>query len=108
MAEKQKLIYWIALASILVIAAFMRLYGIHWDEGFPYTPHPDERAILMKAQDMHFPKLDQLGSLLDSEKSPLNPRWFPYGTFPIYVLKIKLLQAKILFLKNIALKLYTQ
>ena len=66
----------------------MRLYGIHWDEGFPYTPHPDERAILMKAQDMHFPKLDQIGTLLDSEKSPLNPRWFPYGTFPIYVLKI--------------------
>ena len=66
----------------------MRLYGIHWDEGFPYTPHPDERAILMKTQDMHFPKLDQLGTLLDSEKSPLNPRWFPYGTLPIYVLKI--------------------
>ena len=85
---KQRRIYWITLATILVMAAFMRFYGIHWDEGFPYTPHPDERAILMKTQDMHFPKLDQLGSLADPDKSPLNPKWFPYGTFPIYVLKI--------------------
>ena len=42
-------------AGILVVIALalgLRLYGINWDQGFPYTPHPDERAILMKVAEI--------------------------------------------------------
>ena len=63
-------------------------YGLDWDDGFSWTPHPDERAILFKVVALSFPGLSDLPSLLNAEESPWNPRWFPYGSFPLYVLKI--------------------
>ena len=77
-------------AGILVVIALalaLRLYGINWDQGFPYTPHPDERAILMKVAEISPPTLGEIGSLFDADESPWNPRWFPYGSFPLYLLK---------------------
>ena len=53
-----------ALAAILAAALGLRLYGLGWDAGFDWTPHPDERAILSKTVQISFP-LDDLGSLLD-------------------------------------------
>lgn len=69
------------------MALALRIYGINWDSGFPYTPHPDERAILMKVGELDFPSVRRLDSLLDTNDSPLNPHWFNYGTFPMYLLK---------------------
>ena len=77
----------LALAVTLGIALALRLYGVEWDSGYPFTPHPDERAILMRVGELSLPSLGEVGSLLDADESPLNPRWFPYGSFPLYLLK---------------------
>ena len=85
---RQRLTYWanrLALPLLLAAALAFRLYGIDWDGGHLY--HPDERAILTHTYDLALPPLDNLGVLFDADESPLNPRWFPYGTLPIYALK---------------------
>ena len=76
------------LAIVLLLALALRLYGLDWDDGFGWTPHPDERAILFKVVALSFPGVSDLPSLLNADESPWNPRWFPYGSFPLYVLKI--------------------
>ena len=78
----------VLLIAILVVALALRFYGLAWDEGFSYTPHPDERAILDRVLGVSPPGLGELGLLLDAEQSPWNPRWFNYGSFPLYVLKV--------------------
>ena len=75
----------LALPLLLAVALVLRLYGIDWDGGHLY--HPDERAILTHTYDLGVPSLHNLGVLFNADESPLNPRWFPYGTLPIYVLK---------------------
>ena len=77
----------LALALTLGIALALRLYGVEWDSGYPFTPHPDERAILMRVGELSLPSPGEVGDLLDADRSPLNPRWFPYGSFPLYLLK---------------------
>ena len=76
-----------ALLAICLLALGLRFYGLNWDDGFPYTPHPDERAILAKVDEIAPPSLGNLGVLLDADESPWNPRWFPYGSLPLYLLK---------------------
>ena len=78
----------IVLAAILVVALALRFYGLNWDEGFGWTPHPDERAILFKVIEIELPPLSDLAALLDAEQSPWNPGWFPYGSFPLYLIKL--------------------
>lgn len=78
----------VPLAIVLSIALALRLYGIEWDSGYPFTPHPDERAILMKVDQLSLPSLSDLDSLFNVEESPWNPRWFAYGSFPLYFLKV--------------------
>jgi YYY domain-containing protein len=75
----------LAFVSILVVALTLRLYGVDWDQGGLF--HPDERAILMRVFDMRAPGPSDAGSLLDAERSPWNPRWFNYGSLPLYLLK---------------------
>jgi YYY domain-containing protein len=75
-----------APALIFCLALVMRLYGIDWDQGGLF--HPDERAILFHVNDMSWPSLSNLNILLNAEESPLNPHWFPYGSLPIYAVKI--------------------
>ena len=75
------------LIAVLVVALALRFYGLAWDEGFSYTPHPDERAILDRVLGISPPGAGELGLLLDAEQSPWNPRWFNYGSFSLYVLK---------------------
>ncbi len=77
----------VLLIAILALALALRFYGLAWDAGFSYTPHPDERAILDRVLGVSPPELGELGLLLDAEQSPWNPRWFNYGSFPLYVLK---------------------
>ena len=76
-----------AVLATMALALALRLYGLDWDDGYAWTPHPDERAILGYAAQIAPPPLSDLGALLDAERSPLNPRWFPYGSFPLYLLR---------------------
>ena len=75
----------IVLAVVLVVACFLRLYGLNWDDG--QWIHPDERQILMVVDGhLALPSSDQLGTLLTPE-SPLNPVFHAYGALPLYTLK---------------------
>ncbi len=62
----------IRIATILILAFLLRLYGVNWDQGFHL--HPDERQLIFVADKIHF---------FDN----LNPAFFNYGTLPIYLLK---------------------
>ena len=42
----------------------------------------------MKVWELRLPMPPDLGQLLDPENSPINPKWFPYGSFPLYLLKL--------------------
>ena len=84
---RQRVLLAAALVVIFSLALGLRLYGVNWDRGYDWTPHPDERAIFMKVDALSPPALGELGLLLDVDDSPLNPRWFNYGSFPLYLLK---------------------
>lgn len=73
----------ILLYLILVLAGIFRLYGINWDQGFHL--HPDERAIVLSVIELRLP--ENIGQFL-SPDSPLNPKFFAYGSFPFYLLFI--------------------
>ncbi|MBN18394.1 MAG: hypothetical protein CL758_02785 [Chloroflexi bacterium] len=83
------LLKFIPIILILLVGLSFRLYGINWDEGFTYTPHPDERAIISKVNQIELPptSLNGIKELLNPLISSWNPRWFPYGSFPLYLLK---------------------
>ncbi|OGH24141.1 MAG: hypothetical protein A3B47_04710 [Candidatus Levybacteria bacterium RIFCSPLOWO2_01_FULL_39_24] len=72
----------ILLLLIILFGAFFRLYGLNWDQGSHL--HPDERAIVMFSLPLHFPS--SVSEFL-SVSSPLNPHFFAYGSFPLYLLK---------------------
>ncbi len=76
---------WLCFLVLLCVTLALRLYGIDWDQGALF--HPDERAILMKVEQLNVPAWPQLSDLLDAQTSPLNPRWFSYGSLPLYLLK---------------------
>jgi hypothetical protein len=72
----------VILFLILIVAAVFRFYGIAWDSGYLF--HPDERKIVLVANDLALPT-----SPLEffSPDNPLNPKFFAYGSFPIYLLR---------------------
>ena len=93
------------LALVLVAALALRLHGVDWDQGYGF--HPDERDIYMRAGCMYDlltdapgaatcgylndhpeaePGLSGLKHFFNSERSPLNPHWFPLGSMLIYVM----------------------
>ena len=78
-----KISYKIILFFIIILALFFRLYGLNWDQG--QHLHPDERMLVMVTGKIQFPAT--LSEFFSAE-SPLNPKFFPYGSFPIYLLKI--------------------
>lgn len=71
------------LFSILFLAGIFRLYNINWDGG--YHLHPDERMLIMVTEKIKWP-----GNFSEifSPQSTLNPKFFPYGSFPIYFLRV--------------------
>lgn len=71
------------LLIIICFAFYLRTFNINWDNSYYF--HPDERALIMITLPLHFP--DNLGNLLTSN-STLNPHFFAYGSFPIYLLRI--------------------
>lgn len=60
-----------ALAAVLAVALGVRLFGVNWDHGANF--HPDERRIAEAVSGMSFQPLQ------------LNPHFFAYGSFPLYV-----------------------
>ena len=57
--------------ALFVFAAVVRLVGLQWDQRHFF--HPDERAIAMAVERLSFSPLQ------------LNPHFFAYGSFPLYV-----------------------
>ncbi len=77
-----------ALFVLLAAALALRTCNLNWDLGHYF--HPDERQILMVASELAWP--DDLRQLL-SPDSPLNPHFFAYGSFPIYLLRLLVMLA---------------
>jgi hypothetical protein len=73
---------WI-LIGLLSLAFALRIYGLDWDGGLYF--HPDERQLLMVVERLALP--GHWRELFTSESS-LNPRFFAYGSFPIYLLRL--------------------
>ncbi len=93
----------ILLLLVIVVAFALRLNGLNWDAGYGF--HPDERSLYLRAGCMYDllterpgyesclaehpqiqPGIPGITTLLDFDRSPLNPRWFPLGSILIYVL----------------------
>ena len=74
---------WLAMGALLPVALHVRLYALDWDRGLLF--HPDERRILMVVESLAWPASPL--ALLSSESS-LNPRFFAYGSLPLYLLRL--------------------
>lgn len=76
------------IVVILLIAAYLRLTGINWDE---YTHlHPDERFLTMVESSLSLPAT--VAEYFNTATSPLNPHntghgFFVYGTLPIFLVR---------------------
>jgi Dolichyl-phosphate-mannose-protein mannosyltransferase len=71
-----------ALFGLTLLGLALRLYGLNWDQGNNF--HPDERQILFHVQALSWPH--SLAQFFDPANSPLNPHFFAYGSFPLYLL----------------------
>lgn len=73
----------IYLLLTIVTGFYFRTFNVNWDSGYYF--HPDERAIVMFTLPLRFPH-----SILSffSPNSTLNPHFFAYGNFPLYLLRI--------------------
>jgi len=77
---------------IVIFAFLLRIYGLNWDQGNHL--HPDERMITMVTEGIKIPDLSNANSLsekisiLFSPESTLNPKFFAYGSLPIYLLRL--------------------
>ncbi len=78
--------YWrlLALFGLALLGFALRLYGLNWDQGNSF--HPDERQIMFHVTMLAWPH--SLAQFLDPGNSPLNPHFFAYGSFPLYLLAI--------------------
>lgn len=77
-----------ALAAILLAAAYLRIVGLDWDEGF--LLHPDERFLALVHASLG--SVHSLHEYFDTAHSPLNPnnRGFPfyiYGLLPLFTVR---------------------
>ncbi|MCX7669639.1 MAG: hypothetical protein N2439_06180, partial [Anaerolineae bacterium] len=77
------------LVLILLVAAYLRLSHLNWDEGTHI--HPDERFLTMVSDALRLPA--SLGEFFDSTKSPMSPynkgyNFFVYGTLPLFIVRV--------------------
>ncbi|MHB8597606.1 MAG: glycosyltransferase family 39 protein [Ktedonobacteraceae bacterium] len=72
----------LTLIGIAVVGLALRLYGLDWDSGNSFQP--DERQIMFHVTALAWPK--SFAQFLDPVNSPLNPHFFAYGSFPLYLL----------------------
>jgi hypothetical protein len=71
----------LSIVLIFIFALSLRLFGFNWDQG--QHLHPDERMITMVTEKIAIPATN-----IFSPNSTLNPKFFAYGSFPIYLLKL--------------------
>lgn len=74
----------LALAGLIMLALLLRLYGLNWDQSNNF--HPDERQILFRVTALGWP--ESWTQFFDAVNSPLNPHFFAYGSFPLYLLAL--------------------
>lgn len=90
----------LALSITALLGLAVRLYGLDWDEmllrsqwmtrlygagaGQGTNFHPDERQIMYQIIKLSWPT--SWAQFMDQANSPLNPHFFAYGTFPLYLL----------------------
>jgi len=67
--------------GLTLLGLALRLYGLNWDQGNSF--HPDERQIMFHVTALAWP--NSLAQFLDPVNSPLNPHFFAYGSFPLYL-----------------------
>ena len=72
----------LALWGLMLLGLALRLYGLNWDQGNSF--HPDERQILFQVMKLAWPT--SFAQFRDPVHSPLNPHFFAYGSFPLYLL----------------------
>ncbi|MBV9230315.1 MAG: glycosyltransferase family 39 protein, partial [Chloroflexi bacterium] len=72
----------LALWGLALLGLILRLYGLNWDQGNSF--HPDERQILFHVTALAWPT--SFTQFFDPVNSPLNPHFFAYGSFPLYLL----------------------
>jgi hypothetical protein len=72
------------LGALCLCGLLLRLYNLNWDQG--NSLQPDEREILFQVTTLHWPT--SWAQFLDPTKSPLNPHFFAYGSFPLYLLAL--------------------
>src|SRR5229473_3927820 len=72
----------LALFALALLGLALRLYGLNWDQGNNF--HPDERQILFRVMTLSWPT--SVAQFFDPVNSPLNPHFFAYGSFPLYLL----------------------
>jgi YYY domain-containing protein len=86
---------WWAVAAIALLSLAPRLYGLNWDANNHL--HPDERQIVFVAMCLGLPGVPGVGNCppaytgpgwFFSPASPLNPHFFAYGSFPLYLLAL--------------------
>jgi len=70
------------LWGLTLLGLALRLYGLDWDQGNNF--HPDERQILFQVTKLAWPT--SFAQFRDPALSPLNPHFFAYGSFPLYLL----------------------
>ena len=63
----------LTLSLLIIIGGFLRFYNLAW--GSPYFFHPDERNIASAVLNINLP-------------FDLNPHFFAYGAFPIYLVSL--------------------
>ncbi|GAC1511728.1 MAG: hypothetical protein NVS2B12_28590 [Ktedonobacteraceae bacterium] len=74
----------LALWGLALLGLGLRLYNVNWDQGNNF--HPDERQILFHVVAFKWPT--GWGQFFDPAQSPLNPHFFAYGSFPLYLLAL--------------------
>jgi len=90
----------LALFGAALLGMALRLYGLDWDQmqaryqfllhlyGVDFAQgnnfHPDERQILFHVVQLSWP--NSVAQFLNAATSPLNPHFFAYGSFPLYLL----------------------
>lgn len=78
-----KLYVSIVFFTIILLGLSFRLYGLNWDSGTHM--HPDERAIVLSVTNLTYPS--SVSQFLSTD-SPWNPKFFAYGSFPFYLLRV--------------------
>jgi 4-amino-4-deoxy-L-arabinose transferase-like glycosyltransferase len=76
----------LALVAIIALNLILRLTGVNWDDG--HYLHPDERQIAFVVSHIAWPPSLEPRVALNPATSTLNPRFFAYGSLPLYLLAV--------------------